>query len=133
MNENENEKIKYLIEIKNLEQKGFIPSTYYTINSKLEDIILEYKILNNQYNIKIKENLLKEIEKLKKESIYEYKDITIDTDIEIIKKIHESLKNENELNKKQKDLIDKVFLADKLLEEKYNMSFIKKIKEEFNK
>ena len=130
---NENEKIKYLIEIKNLEQKGFIPSTYYTINSKLEDIILEYKILNNQYNIKIKENLLKEIEKLKKESIYEYKDITIDTDIEIIKKIHESLKNENELNKKQKDLIDKVFLADKLLEEKYNMSFIKKIKEEFNK
>ena len=132
MNE-KNEKIKYLIEIKNLEQKGFIPSTYYTINSKLEDIILEYKILNNQYNIKIKEKLLKEIEKLKKESVYEYKDITIDMDIEIIKKIHESLKNENELNKKQKDLIDKVFLADKLLEEKYNMSFIKKIKEEFNK
>jgi hypothetical protein len=125
------EKIKYLVEIQNLELKGFRPGTYYNINSDINDIKFEYEHLKSACDIKIKENLLSEIEEFKKyvknyPRSFQYIDIS--TDLEIIESIHKTLKQSYESYKKQEklqeEMISNVFLADKLIEDKYNISFI---------
>ena len=134
------EKIKYLLEIQNLELKGFRSGTYYNINSDINDIKSEYEHLKSARDIKIKENLLSEIEEFKK-YVKDYprsiQYIDISTDLEIIECIHKTLKQSYESYKKQEKLQEKmisnVFLADKLIEDKYNISFIGGLFDKFKK
>jgi len=134
------EKIKYLLKIQNLELKGFRPGTYYNINSDINDIKFEYENLKSACDIKIKENLLGEIEEFKK-CVKDYprsiQYININTDLKILESIHKSLKQSSESSKKQEklqeEIISNVFLADKLIEDKYNISFIGGLLDEFDK
>lgn len=132
------EKIKYLIEINNYEKKGFFPQINYNINSDLNDIKLQYEILKHASDIKIKETLIREINEFKKfvkDYPISYDKIDINTNLEIIERIHKTFKSSYasaDINKKVENLISNVFLADKLIEKKYNISFIGGLLTEFN-